>query len=68
MLWLAINKGTGGARPDFFDDMIHLFRQFNGREKREIPSREEIEEWMELYPSGLEPQIIQLREKINGAY
>ncbi|GAB6144858.1 hypothetical protein [Desulfocicer niacini] len=63
LLWLAINKGTGGARPDFFDDMIHLFRQFNGREKREIPSRKEIEEWMELYPSGLEPQIVQLREK-----
>ncbi|SMD01672.1 lysine 2,3-aminomutase [Desulfocicer vacuolatum DSM 3385] len=63
LLWLAIHRGTGGARPDFFDDMIHLFRQFNGKEKREIPAREEIEEWMELYPSGLEPQIIQLREK-----
>ena len=63
LLWLAIHKGTGGARPDFFDDMIHLFRQFNGREKREIPSRKEIEQWMELYPSGLEPQIIELRKK-----
>lgn len=62
LLWLAIHKGTGGARPDFFDDMIHLFRQFNGRETREIPSREDIEEWMELYPSGLEPKIIELRE------
>nr|WP_320014791.1 hypothetical protein [uncultured Desulfobacter sp.] len=62
LLWLAINKGTGGARPDFFDDMIHLFRQFKGKEKRDIPSREDIEEWMELYPSGLEPQIIELRE------
>ena len=36
--------------------------QFKGKEKRDIPSREDIEEWMELYPSGLEPQIIELRE------
>jgi len=63
LLWLAINKGTGGARPDFFDDMIHLFRQFKGKERQDIPSREDIEEWMELYPSGLEPKIIELRER-----
>ncbi|WDP91717.1 MAG: KamA family protein [Desulfobacter sp.] len=63
LLWLAIHKGTGGARPDFFEDMIHLFRQFKGKEKRKIPSREDVEEWMELYPSGLEPKIVELRER-----
>ena len=26
MLWLAVKRGTGGARPPFFEDMIHLFR------------------------------------------
>lgn len=30
LLWLAVNKGTGGAKPDFFIDMIELFRQLRG--------------------------------------
>ncbi|MEJ2216680.1 MAG: hypothetical protein P8099_08690 [Gemmatimonadota bacterium] len=30
-IWLAVHHGTGGAKPAFFEDMLHLFRQFTGR-------------------------------------
>jgi len=63
LIWLAVSKGTGGAKPDFFEDMLHLFRQFAGREKRRVPTREAVEQWMALYPSGLDPRIVRLREE-----
>ncbi|MCG6921006.1 MAG: hypothetical protein LJF15_07980, partial [Acidobacteria bacterium] len=60
-LWLAVNHGTGGARPDFFEDMLHLFRQLSGRSTHRLPSKPLILEWMERHPSGLDPRIVQLR-------
>jgi lysine 2,3-aminomutase len=62
-LWLAVNHGTGGAKPDFFEDALHLFHQFSGRTERRKPTREEVEGWMERYPSGLDPRIVALREE-----
>lgn len=61
LIWLAVSKGTGGAKRDFFEDMLHLFRQFSGSEKREAPTREQVEKWMTRYPSGLDPRIVRLR-------
>lgn len=63
LIWLAVNFGTGGAKPYFFEDMLYLFRQFSGTYKRELPSREDLSEWMERYPSGLDPRIVKLREE-----
>lgn len=63
LIWLAVNKGTGGAKPGFFKDMIQLFRQLRGEMVQQAPSREKVEEWMERYPSGLDPRIVQLREE-----
>ena len=63
LIWLAVNYGTGGAKPFFFEDMLHLFRQFTGKSKRHLPKGAEVEEWMERYPSGLDPRIITLREE-----
>ncbi len=63
LIWLGVNFGTGGAKPYFFKDMLQLFRQFSGKTTREIPSREKVIEWMERYPSGLDPRIIKLREE-----
>jgi len=63
LIWLGVNFGTGGAKPYFFKDMLQLFRQFSGKATREIPSREKVLEWMERYPSGLDPRIIKLREE-----
>ena len=63
LLWLAVNKGTGGAKPYFFEDMLHLFRQFTGSEEPQPPSTEQVQTWMERFPSALDPRIIKLREE-----
>jgi lysine 2,3-aminomutase len=60
-LWLAVNHGTGGAKPYFFEDMLHLFRQLSGRSTRRMPSKKQVLEWMERHPSGLDPRIVHLR-------
>ena len=62
-LWLAVIHGTGGAKPWFFEDMIHLFRQFSGRSERRKPTKEQVLKWMERHPSGLDPRIVHLRRE-----
>lgn len=63
LIWLAVHKNKGGAKPDFFWDMIHLFRQFSGTDKRSMPSRKKVKEWMDRHPSGLESPIVEIREE-----
>ncbi len=63
ILWLAAKDGTGGGKYCFFLDMLELFRQFSGRKKYRTPSREQIEQWMDKHPSGLDQDIIEKREK-----
>ncbi len=63
LIWLAVTHGTGGAKPFFFEDMLHLFRQLSGAEKRGVPTSETLREWTERYPSGLDPRIVKLREE-----
>ena len=62
-IWMAVKFGTGGAREDFFYDMLHLFRQFTGKSKKHIPSENQLSDWMKRHPSGLDPKIVKLREK-----
>ncbi len=61
MLWLATNYGTGGAKPDFFKDMLQLFRQLNGTVSWIPPRNNQIQNWMDRYPSGIDEKIIKLR-------
>ncbi len=63
MLWLATNFGIGGAKPDFFKDMLQLFRQLNGKVRQNIPKKEKVQLWMNQYPSGLDPRVVELRLK-----
>jgi lysine 2,3-aminomutase len=63
LIWLAVTHGTGGAKPYFFQDMLMLFRQFSGEYGRAFPTREKVEEWMDRWPTGLDPRIIKLREE-----
>lgn len=63
MLWLAANKGLGGAQSNFFKDMIYLFRQFSGKTEREIPDAQQLEQWMDKHPAGLDSEIVKIREK-----
>ncbi len=62
-LWLAVKEGKGGGEPDFFRDWLHLFRQYSGKVKRTLPTRDEIESWMNRHPSGLDAKIIDQRKK-----
>ena len=63
LLWLAVNKGTGGAKPYFFEDMLHLFRQFSGASLPQPPAEEQVRAWMDRYPTGTDPRMIKLREE-----
>jgi len=63
LIWLAVIKGTGGAKPEFFIDMIQLFRQLRGESNQVIPDRDAVEKWMEMYSSGLDPRIVELRKE-----
>lgn len=63
ILWLAANYGNGGAKFDFFTDMLQLFRQFNGTQQHDYPSKEQVLNWMNRHPSGLDKQVIDVREK-----
>ncbi len=63
LIWLATHLGTGGAKPYFFEDMIHLFRQLSDKDERNIPNKNNVIEWMERYPSGLDPRIEKLRQE-----
>ncbi|MDA3820091.1 MAG: KamA family protein [Candidatus Delongbacteria bacterium] len=63
MLYLAYHNGIGGAKPDFFIDMIHLFRQLHGKDSYETYSNNKVKEWMNRWPDGLQPEIIELRKK-----
>jgi len=61
LVWLAWHNRKGGGRPEFFYDMNHLFRQFSGREKRTIPDKSKITEWMQRYPAGTEAAMVRNR-------
>lgn len=62
IVWLAYHKRKGGGRPEFFHDMIHLFRQFSGKEKRIIPSVRLINTWMERFPAGTSEEMVKNRK------
>ncbi|MEE4116715.1 MAG: hypothetical protein V2I37_11130 [Marinilabiliaceae bacterium] len=63
MIWMAVMKGTGGAKPAFFEDMLYLFRQFSGTYVLKMPGKKEIKGWMDRYPAGNDPRIVHLREE-----
>jgi lysine 2,3-aminomutase len=63
LIWLAVNFGTGGAKPYFFEDMLYLFRQFSGTYMRDLPPKETVLNWMDRYVDGLDPRIVKLREE-----
>ena len=63
MIWMAVMKGTGGAKPAFFEDMLYLFRQFSGTYVLKMPGKKDIKGWMDRYPAGNDPRIVHLREE-----
>ncbi len=63
LLWHAATEGEGQPNADYCRDMIHLLRQFKGRTTRNLPAEEQVLAWMKKYPSGLDPDVIKVREK-----
>jgi lysine 2,3-aminomutase len=63
MIWLAVIQGTGGAKPAFFEDMLHLFRQLRGEDAYAVPDRKTVQEWMDRFVDGLDERIVKLREE-----
>ncbi len=63
IIWLGVKHGTGGAKPYFYEDMLQLFRQFTGKTKRKVTTKEDVIKWMEKYPSGLDLRLVKLREE-----
>jgi len=43
---------------DFLDDTLHLLRQLNGLERPDLPSRKQVQDWMERHPSGLDREVM----------
>jgi len=60
ILWMATNKGCGGAKYDFFIDMVALFRQFNGTQKYATPNKNKVLEWMNRHPSGSDKKVVKI--------
>ncbi len=63
ILWLAARFGRGGAHPNFFIDMIELFRQFRGLGMQCLPSEEKVRTWMDRHSSGLDPEVAAIRNQ-----
>jgi lysine 2,3-aminomutase len=62
ILWNAYQTGRGGAMYYFYLDMLFLFRQLNGTLIDKKPGREDVEDWMERHPSGLDEVIVEARK------
>ncbi len=62
-LWQGIKEDASSLHPHFLEDLLQLFRQYNGKSNREIPQGEQVLNWMEKYPSGLDPEIVEIREQ-----
>jgi lysine 2,3-aminomutase len=62
LIWLGVKTGSGGAKPLFFEDMIHLFRQLTGQRPPCKPDRQTVLRWMSRWKHGLEPEVAKERE------
>ncbi len=66
VLWLAWTKCQGGAQHYFFQDWIMLMRQLKGKLEQDMPTYEQVEQWMERWPSGLEQRVVDIRKRNKG--
>ncbi|MCK5765310.1 MAG: KamA family protein [Bacteroidales bacterium] len=61
-IYEAVKTGEYEFRVDFVMDMIMLFRQFSGKLKKSVPTKEKVMEWIDRHPSGLDPEIVAIRK------
>ena len=63
LIWLAVSRGTGGQSRTSSSTCYICSGNSRGESKGRRPSREDVEQWMARYPSGLDPRIVRLREE-----
>ncbi len=63
LLWLAVKESAAVAEPDFFEDMVYLFRQLCRKTEQFICDPQKLKNWMGNYSSGLDASVIQQREE-----
>lgn len=63
IIWEALKDDRILAGQHFFRDFLYLMRQYNGSLERKIPAAKEVETWMEKWPSGLDTEIVKLRNQ-----
>jgi lysine 2,3-aminomutase len=61
-LFQAIKTGICEAGEDYFTDMLFLFRQFGDKSQQQKPDKATVMTWMDRHPSGLDEDIITMRE------
>ncbi len=62
-LWEEVHHAGTRCTPDYYEDMLKLFRQFRGELKLEKPNLETITRWMNRWPDGLDEKIQSLRKQ-----
>jgi len=51
------------STTDFYLDLIALFRQLNNTLIQQYPNKERVMNWMKRHPSGLDDEMIKIREE-----
>jgi lysine 2,3-aminomutase len=51
------------ANADHLEDMLNLLRQLNGTNRPDLPSRQQVLDWMGRHPSGLDKQVVAWRNR-----
>lgn len=62
-LYLDYKTGEGYGQPDFYNDMIYLFRQLESDSSMPHYDEKTITEWMDRHPSGLDHEIADMRRQ-----
>lgn len=62
-LWWATKQNGGGAKPQFFQDLIFLFRQLTQQLPGTKPSKEKVLHWMERWNTGLDKELVDIRKE-----
>lgn len=50
------------CHPDFLEDMVHLLENIRNNNPVEIPTRTQVQQWMQRHGSGLDPETIAWRK------
>ena len=58
-----LQKKSPTIHPDVAEEMVHFFALLSKDEPRTIPTRGQVQEWMDRHPSGLDDEVIAWRKK-----